>query len=94
MRQLPPTGRLCVPAIFSMSSRKRIAHRLIDQWSIETPLFHHLIEVPVGQRVSCISADADQDRKVHPYGVEPVDSSWIRIRNRNRSLLDRPASVP
>jgi hypothetical protein len=29
MRQLPPTGRLCFRAIFSISGKKRIAHLLI-----------------------------------------------------------------
>jgi hypothetical protein len=37
MRQLPPTGRLCLRAVFSMSGRKRIAHQLIDEWSTDTP---------------------------------------------------------
>ena len=37
IRQLPPTGCLCLRAIFSMSGTKRIAHRLMDEWSTDTP---------------------------------------------------------
>jgi hypothetical protein len=36
MRQLLPTGRLCFRAIFSISGRKRIAQRLIDEWPTDT----------------------------------------------------------
>jgi len=39
-------------------------------------LFHHLLEVPVAQRIGGIPADADQehvDRKAHTFEVEHVD---------------------
>jgi hypothetical protein len=39
MRQLLPTGRLCLRAIFSISGKNRIAHRLIVEWSTDTPRF-------------------------------------------------------
>src|SRR5471030_2314685 len=44
-------------------------------------LFHHLLEVPVAQRVGRIPADADQDhidRKAHPFEVEHINSSRVR----------------
>jgi hypothetical protein len=59
MRQLPPTERLRLRAIFSMSGRKRTAQRLIDEWSTAA-LFHDLLEVPVAQRVSRVPSDAKQ----------------------------------
>jgi hypothetical protein len=44
-------------------------------------LLHHLLKVPVAQRIGDVPADADQDhldRKAHTFEVEHVDSSWIR----------------
>ncbi|MBC7499703.1 MAG: hypothetical protein H7315_04285 [Herminiimonas sp.] len=41
MRQLQPTGRLCFRETFSMSGKKRIAQRLIDEWSTDTPRSSH-----------------------------------------------------
>jgi hypothetical protein len=37
LRQLQPTRRLCLRAIFSISGRKRTAQRLMDEWSTATP---------------------------------------------------------
>ena len=78
--------------------------RLMARWSrsamllgyltLRTTLFHHLLEVPVTQRVSHLPANADRDhvgRKAHPFEVEHLDSSWVRAPQLTR--LSRQSSL-
>lgn len=60
------------------ADRPSVDRRMVDR---HAALLHHLLEVPVAQRISRVPADADQDhvdRKAHTFEVEHVDSSWVR----------------
>ena len=60
------------------TNRPPVDRRMVDR---HAALFHHLLEVPVAQRVGRVPADADQDhvdRKAHPFEVEHID--WSRIQ--------------
>src|SRR5471032_1151811 len=60
------------------ANRPPVDRRMVNR---HAALFHHLLEVPVAQRVGRIPADADQDhidRKAHPFEVEHINSSRVR----------------
>ena len=57
------------------TNRPPVDRRMLDR---HTTLFQHLLDVPATQRVSRISADADQNhasRSTHPFKVEHLGSS-------------------
>ena len=72
------------------TNRPPVDRRMVDRYAA---LFHHLLEVPVTQRVGRIPTDADQDDidgKAHPFEIEHIDSSWVRVPQFTR-LARRPS---
>ena len=88
MPQLPLTGRLCLRDVCSISGKKRIDHRLIVEW--HAALAHHLLKVPVAQRISGVPANANQDhihRETHSFEAEHGKV----VRGFRRHSLPNPA---